>query len=151
MYQAEREHVFGKTWCVVGRVEQIEKPGSFLTAEVAGWPVLVVRDQEGVLRAFFNVCRHRAAPLLTEECGSVTKLRCRYHGWTYDLAGKLRGTPEFDGVADFRREDNGLHEIEVATWGPLVAVRATPGSVSFADYLAPLPERVAAGIAGLRF
>src|SRR6266568_7071662 len=70
--QAERERVFARSWCVIGRAEQVAKPGSFLTTEVAGWPILVVRDQESVLRAFLNVCRHRAAPLLTEPCGSVT-------------------------------------------------------------------------------
>ena len=151
MARAERERVFAHTWCVVGRSEQVSTPGSFLTAEVAVWPILVVRDQEGVLRAFLNVCRHRAAPLLTEPCGSVTKLRCRYHGWTYDLAGRLRGTPEFEGVADFRREDNGLRQIEVETWGPLIAVRVASGKGSFAEHIAPMPDRTAAGLAGLEF
>jgi choline monooxygenase len=151
MARAEQEHVFGRSWCVVGRSEQTAVSGSFVTAEVAGWPILVVRDDEGVLRAFLNVCRHRAAPLLTEPCGSATRLRCRYHGWTYDLAGRLRGVPEFDGVADFRREDNGLHEIAVATWGPLLAVRVGGGNESFSDQLGPLPQKVGAGLAGLEF
>ena len=71
-------------------------------------PVLVVHGNDGVLRAFSNVCRHRAAQVMNEPCGQATRLRCRYHGWTYDLAGRLIGTPEFDGVANFRREDNGL-------------------------------------------
>src|ERR1051326_4779769 len=104
MAEAERERIFARSWCVVGRDDQVEKPGSFLTAEVAGRPILVVRDGDRVLRAFLNVCRHRAAPILTEPCGTATKLRCRYHGWTYDLAGRLRGTPEFDGVEEFPKE-----------------------------------------------
>src|SRR5262249_51169885 len=95
LYEAERRSVFALSWLAVGRCEQVSQPGSFLTAEVAGEPLLVVRDLEGRLRAFANVCRHRAAPLLTQECGSVSRLRCRYHGWTYDLAGQLRGAPEF--------------------------------------------------------
>lgn len=151
MYQAERQRIFATSWCVVGRIDQVQAPGSYLTTDLAGWPILVVRDQDGELRAFFNVCRHRAAPLLTEPCGTTTKLRCRYHGWTYDLAGRLRGTPEFDGVADFRREDNGLIPLEVATWGPLVAVRLQPGGPSFEEQLAPMPEHTAAGLAGLQF
>ena len=60
-------------------------------------------DGDGVLRAFHNVCRHRGARVAWEEQGCASRLRCRYHGWTYDLTGKLRGTPEFDGTADFRR------------------------------------------------
>src|SRR5205823_3122992 len=111
--------------------------------EVAGEPLLVVRDGDGVLRAFFNVCRHRAAPLLSEPCGTATKLRCPYHGWTYDLAGRLRGTPEFDGVADFRREDNGLVPVAVAEWGPLVFVNLDQPEQPLAEYLAPLPEQMA--------
>jgi nitrite reductase/ring-hydroxylating ferredoxin subunit len=116
MYELERRTVFGDTWQVVGRADAVAEPGSFLTADVAGVPILVVRDGAGVLRAFYNVCRHRAAPLITQPEGKASRLRCRYHGWTYDLAGRLRGTPEFEGVADFCREDNGLAELAVAVW-----------------------------------
>src|SRR5262249_44835107 len=91
VYEAERRAVFGRTWRCAGRADQVARPGSFLTAAIAGEPVLVVRGDDGTLHGFFNVCRHRAAPILTEPCGSATKLRCRYHGWTYDLAGNLRG------------------------------------------------------------
>jgi choline monooxygenase len=83
----EKRAVFATTWQMIGRTDQLAMPGSYLTAEVAGEPILATRDEQGVLHAFYNVCRHRAAPLLTEPCGQVTKLRCRYHGWTYDLAG----------------------------------------------------------------
>jgi choline monooxygenase len=141
--ELERQAVFGDTWQVVGRAGQVVEPGSFLTADVAGEPILVVRDEEGVLRAFYNVCRHRAARVATEPEGRAKKLRCRYHGWTYDLTGRLRGTPEFDGVVDFRREDNGLTPIAVATWGPLVCVHLSKPASSLEDYLAPLPQRTA--------
>src|SRR5262245_13320181 len=93
IYELERQAVFGNTWQVAGRAALVEQPGSFFTTVVAGEPILVVRDEAGVLRGFFNVCRHRAAPVATAECGTATRLRCRYHGWTYDLAGRLRGTP----------------------------------------------------------
>ena len=152
IYEAERRTVFGDTWQVVGRTDQVAEPGAYLTATIAGEPILVVRDGEGVLRAFANVCRHRAAPLLTEARGHVTKLRCRYHGWTYDLTGRLRGTPEFDGVLDFRREDNGLAPLAVATWGPLVCVSGGKQPGSLAEHLAPLSERTAdRGLQALRF
>lgn len=105
---AERAAVFGRSWQCVGRAEQVSKAGDYLTADIAGEPVLVVRGDDGELRGFFNVCRHRAAPILDADSGCVGKLRCRYHGWTYDLAGRLKGTPEFDGVCDFDKDDNGL-------------------------------------------
>jgi len=104
----ERHAVFADSWQCVGRAEQVRKPGEFLAAEIAGEPIAVVRGADGMLRGFFNVCRHRAAPVLNGESGCVSKLRCRYHGWTYDLAGKLIGTPEFEGVCNFEKAENGL-------------------------------------------
>ena len=149
---AERRHVFGGTWLAAGRVDQLPQVGSFFTADIAGEPILVVRDGDGVLRAFHNVCRHRAARVMQAECGQATRLRCPYHGWTYDLAGRLRGTPEWDGVAEFRREDNGLVPLAVDTWGPLVWVHSGAAAQSLADFLAPLPERTAGpGLEALRF
>jgi phenylpropionate dioxygenase-like ring-hydroxylating dioxygenase large terminal subunit len=147
----ERRSVFGSTWQFVGRTDQVASPGSYLTADVAGEPILVVRGDDGVLRAFFNVCRHRAAPILNEACGTATKLRCRYHGWTYDLAGRLRGTPEFDGVADFCKEDNGLVPVTVAAWGPFVWVRLDPPKASAEEYMAPLPGWLKGRIDDLTF
>jgi choline monooxygenase len=129
----------------------VATPGSFLTADVAGEPIVVVRGDDNVLRAFFNVCRHKAAPILNEPCGTATKLRCRYHGWTYDLAGKLRGTPEFDGVADFRKEDNGLVPVNVACWGPFVWVHLDPPKQSVNEFLDPLPKWAESKFVGLKF
>jgi choline monooxygenase len=151
VYEAERRSVFGDTWLVVGRRELVAEPGSYLTAEVAGEPILVVRDLDGTLRAFANVCRHRAALVMTESCGKATRLRCRYHGWTYDLTGRLRGVPEFDGVADFRREEQGLPPLAVAMWGPYVWVHGGADPPALKQFLAPLPERTAAKIDGLCF
>jgi choline monooxygenase len=153
VYAAERRVVFGGTWQAVGRVGQLAEPGSFVTADVAGEPLLVVRDAAGVLRAFFNVCRHRAATVMNAPEGKATRLRCHYHGWTYDLAGRLRGLPEFDGVADFCRDEQGLVPVAVDTWGPYAWTHqeASP-PVSLAEFLAPLPARTAGlGLEALRF
>jgi choline monooxygenase len=138
VYALERECVFARSWQVVGRCEQVKEPGAYVTANIAGEPVLVVRGDDGVLRAFFNVCRHRAAPIVNEPCGTATKLRCRYHGWTYDLAGQLRGTPEFDGVAEFRKEDHGLVPVAVGEWGPFVWVHLAEPREPLAEYVRPL-------------
>jgi choline monooxygenase len=143
LYAAECRSVFGGNWQAVGRTDQVREPGQFFTGDVAGEPFVVVRGDDGELRAFFNVCRHRAARVLAEAEGRATRLRCRYHGWTYDLCGRLRGTPEFDGVADFRREANGLPPIAVAVWGPLVWVHLGPPPQPLTDFLRPLPEQAA--------
>lgn len=152
IYATERSAVFGNTWQFAGRLDQLTASGSFVTIDLAGEPILVVRDTEGVLRAFVNVCRHRAAVVMNEPCGQAGKLRCRYHGWTYDLAGRLRGTPEFEGVADFAREDHGLPELAVAVWGPLVWVHMGKQLTPLLDCLAPLPERtLGLGVEKLKF
>jgi choline monooxygenase len=142
LYQAERQWVFGRSWHVIGRSEQVAETGQFVTAEIAGVPIVAVRDNEGELRAFLNVCRHRAARVAVEPEGKASRLRCRYHGWTYDLRGHLRGIPEFDGVEDFCREDNGLIPVEVAVWGPSVWARVVPSDQSLNEFLNPLPERM---------
>jgi len=146
----ERERVFGNSWQLVARAEQLERPGDFVTTEIAGEPLLLLRDDAGDLRAFFNVCRHRAACVVTEPEGSARRLRCRYHGWTYDLRGQLKGVPEFEGVEDFRREDHGLVPLAVDRWGPLVFVHLGAAPPPLRDWLAPLPERIGA-LEALRF
>lgn len=147
----ERRAVFGATWQFAGRAAQVADPGCFFTTEIAGEPILVIRDTENTLRAFYNVCRHRAAPIVTEASGKATRLRCRYHGWTYDLAGCLRGTPEFDGVLDFCREEQGLVPLSVAECGPFIWVHGGKSPPPLSDYLAPMTQRLSSALSSLRF
>src|SRR5208283_5705965 len=81
--QLELQNVFSRTWQSVGRTEQVEKPGQYVTASVAGEPIVAVRGNDGILRAFYNVCRHHAAAVVTEPCGQASILHCPYHGWNY--------------------------------------------------------------------
>jgi choline monooxygenase len=137
----EQEKVFAGSWQCVARVEQLQTPGSYVTCNIAGEPIVLVRDESGVLRGFFNVCRHRAAAVMTEPCGTATKLRCQYHGWTYDLAGQLRGTPEFEGVCHFEKSENGLVPIGgVAEWGPFVWACVERPTQPLEEFLNPLPQ-----------
>lgn len=152
MAQRERDRVFGDVWLVAGRVDQVAKPGDYFTAHLAGEPIVVTRDESGSLRAFYNVCRHRAARVVCAEQGHATKLRCRYHGWTYDLTGRLRGVPEFDGVEGFCREDNGLKPIMVSEWGPFVWVHRGESPAPLREWLAPLERRgILSRIGGLEW
>lgn len=152
IYHAECQRVFGGAWVMACRADQVAEPGRFATVEIAGEPILVVRGEDGVLRAFHNVCRHKAAQVINQCEGKLNKLRCRYHGWTYDLTGRLRGAPEFDGVEDFCREQGGLVPLAVETWGPLVFVHQGAARDSLAESLAPLPECMAnLGLERLRF
>jgi len=101
IFELEKQTVFSRTWQTLGRVDQVEKPGQFVTANVAGEPIVAVRGNDGVLRAFFNVCRHHAAAVVTEPYGQTQLLHCPYHGWNYGLDGSLKGMPEFDGVKNW--------------------------------------------------
>src|SRR3954451_15049130 len=114
--ELENQTVFSKTWQLIGRTDQVEKPGDFVTFTIAGEPIVAVRGTDGNLRAFYNVCRHHAAAVVTEPCGQAQILHCPYHGWNYGLDGSLKGMPEFEGVKGFERSANGLVPVKVATW-----------------------------------
>jgi choline monooxygenase len=132
----ERQTVFARSWQMVGRVDQLDSPGDYVTFDLpAGEPVVVVRGDDGVLRGFFNVCRHHAAAVVTDPQGSARVLRCPYHGWTYSLEGALKGTPDFAGVCDFDRDANGLMPIEVGIWEQWVFARIEPGAGTLEEYL----------------
>ena len=140
--ELETKSVFSKTWQVLGRTEQVEQPGQFVATTIAGDPIVAVRGNDGVLRAFFNVCRHHAAAVVTEACGRAQLLHCPYHGWNYGLDGSLKGMPEFDGVKNFDRQQNGLVPVRVETWENFVFVNLDPHAASLKDFLGGLVKRV---------
>jgi choline monooxygenase len=123
----ELRTAFYTSWQVAARVEQVRQPGSYVTSTIAGEPVLVVRGSDGLLRAFFNVCRHHAAAVMREPSGIVEQLRCPYHGWTYSLEGKLRSAPDLGAICNFDRSITGLLPIELAAWKDWIFVRFKPG------------------------
>lgn len=133
----EEEHrkVFARTWQLAGRAAQVAEAGQYFTATVADEPLVVVRGLDERLRAFSNVCRHRAGPI---ACGAGRRrsFQCGYHGWTYALDGRLLVTPEFDGVEDWSREEHGLPEFRVEEWGALVFVNLDAAAAPLAATLA---------------
>ena len=141
-HRLDAETVFRDTWQAVGHTGQVAAAGQHFTAEVAGDPVLVVRGADGVLRGFYNVCRHRGGPLAT-EAGCSKVLQCKYHGWTYGLDGSLRGVPQFDRVELFDRKDYGLIPVQVTEWNGLVLVNLHESPEPIGDLLAGIEERIA--------
>jgi choline monooxygenase len=139
----ERERVFSRTWQLVGYTSQLAGPGDGLVADVAGEPLVVVRGEDEALRAFSAVCRHRAGPVACDPSRRGV-LRCRYHGWTYDLEGRLVGSPEFEGVAGFDREAVRLPRVSVETFASLVFVNLDPDAPSLAGALGEIPVETAA-------
>ncbi len=154
--QLEDRHVFGANWQAIGRLDQVANPGDYFTTELAGEPILAVRGADSQLRAFYNVCRHHAAAVATmpehAPCGHAQSFRCPYHGWNYGLDGSLKGMPEFAGVCNFERADNGLVPIAVDTWEDFVFVNLAPKPDPLRDYLHDLVAQVSPlGLTTLRF
>ena len=141
--ELERLNVFGATWQLVARTSQLQNPGEFVSTRLTGEPIVIVRGDDGKLRAFYNVCRHHAAAVVTQPCGQSAILQCPYHGWKYGLDGSLKGIPEFEGVENFERADNGLAPIRVDTWECFVFVNLDPNACSLASFLGRLVEKVA--------
>ncbi len=138
LYDLEMQTVFANSWQFAGRTDQLSNAGQYVTNEIAGEPIVVVHGEDGELRGFFNVCRHHAAAVLTEAQGQAHQLRCPYHGWTYALDGKLKGTPDFAGVCSFERSQNGLMPVETTTWENWVFVRTNQnGSQGLDAFLTP--------------
>jgi choline monooxygenase len=138
----EQQRIFSRTWQLVGRRDQVTKPGDYFTTEVAGEPLLIARDSDGKLRGFYNVCRHRAGPP-AEGCGSRKVFRCSYHGWTYGLDGRLLNAPEFEGVEDFHPEEFGLAPVRVEEWALWVFVNLDAAAEPLLVSLRELPEQAA--------
>lgn len=136
----ERAAVFGAMWQPVARVAQFPQDGCFVTTEVAGEPILLVRDQ-GIVRALSNVCRHKATILEGDSEGCRKIFCCRYHRWTYDLSGRLHRAPEFEGVEEFGPQSVCLPSFQAVVWGPLVWVHlaANPSSV-WTDFAPAVPD-----------
>ena len=94
-YLQERENIFSKQWILIGRIEDLQNKGDYITDIIADYPVLVVKNKAGNLKAFHNVCRHRASQIKLDNKGKCTNLVCPYHGWRYDLDGNLISKANF--------------------------------------------------------
>jgi len=144
--ELERDRIFAKTWQLAARAEQLERTGDFVAVEVAGEPVVLVRDGDAI-RGFHNICLHRAGPV-AEGCGRRQTLQCRYHGWTYNLRGGLIRAPEMEGVEGFSPEEMRLLPVQVAVWGPLVFVNIDPKAPPLTHFLEDIPQRASQFNAG---
>lgn len=136
-FERERQRIFRCDWKWIGRLDQLTNPGDYIATDIAGWRVFVMRDRDGDLRAFHNVCRHRAAVLVDDGAGRCDVPRCRCHGWVYDAIGRLRQTPHFGDSPRFDKAGYSLYSARVDVWRGLVFVNLDPETP-------PLTERLGA-------
>ncbi len=141
IFELERERILRRSWLYAGRADQVAGPGDFFTTSIAGMPFIVVRDGNGEINAFVNVCRHRGTILL-EGHGSRSTIQCPYHAWTYGLDGSLRGAPRSERDSGFDRAALSLIRAQVGLWGPLIFLNPDLTAPPLEDALGPLPEIV---------
>jgi len=145
-YEKEKEKIFRKEWICVGREQKVANNGDYFTITLGEEPVVIVRDHKGVVRAFLNVCRHRAAKVAVGS-GNARTLVCGYHCWTYTLAGDLivvPGKPDpMIGTENFDRKKYGLLPIRLERWGGFLFVNFSEDAPSLMDWLGDLPQFLA--------
>ena len=151
VYELERRAVFGRTWQPVARLAELAEPGAYVSGCSIGEPWVVLRDDEGALRAFSNTCRHKGREVV-QGSGRAEKLVCGYHAWTYDLRGHLRSAPRMAGIQDFDRETMSLPALGVQAWGPWAWVSPSPDAPPLLSRVAGLDRMLSAtGWERLRF
>ena len=145
----EREKLFAPTWACIGFGKDVPEPGDLRPVDFLGLPLILLRDHDGGIRVFHNVCSHRGLTLVTEPCRVRHHLRCPYHSWTYGLDGTLQKTPMIGGpgrndCAGFDRARHGLKAVRSAVWFDTVFVNLSGEAPPFEDFIAPLAVRWAA-------
>ena len=147
----EQEAWFGRDWLCVGRASDAAVAGEYFLAEAAGERLIVLRGQDGGLRAFHNVCRHRGATILEAEAGRVPRLQCSYHAWVYDLEGRLSRAPHTERLQGFELDAEGLVPARCGIWQGFVFVSLDPDGSALDQALGDLPGHVGhLDLAGLR-
>lgn len=142
VFAAEQERVFARHWLCAGREERITRPGDYLLVNIAGESLILVRDREGVPRAFFNVCRHRGTRICTEERGHFGQsIQCPYHAWTYGLDGRLLAARHMQDVPDFDKHDYPLVAAEMVSWEGFLMLNLQAEPAPFEDVFAPLIDK----------
>jgi phenylpropionate dioxygenase-like ring-hydroxylating dioxygenase large terminal subunit len=137
-FRAEHDRLFRPHWVCVGRADQIAEPGDYLTRSAAGAALVILRDRDGMIRAFANTCRHRGARLL-EGDGNCRGIKCPYHSWVYGLDGKLTGAPEMEETHGFDRVRYGLVPVRLESWANFLFVNLDGKAASLAEHLGDCP------------
>jgi len=142
-FALEREHVFGKNWLFVAHIDELPEAGDAILLDQLPLPLLLVRGSDGRIRAFYNTCRHRGAPLLKEPHARVkTRLVCQYHSWSYDLEGRLCGVPDSENFKNLDKGCLALGAVRCDTWAGLVFINLNRNARPLREFLAPIMRTV---------
>ncbi len=139
-HQLEQDHVWRKSWLLAAHIDEIPEPGCFMLWENAGQPVVIVHAESGVVNAFYNTCSHRGAPVVTEQRGQSRRLTCKYHGWSYDHEGELRGIRDPQDFRDLDMSCRGLKTVRCERFGNLVFVNFDAHAQTLLEWLGPIAD-----------
>ncbi len=143
-FALEQEHVFGRSWVMAARVEDVPDPGDYVTFDDLGVPLLVVRGTDGEIRCFYNTCQHRGAPVVREARGSARRLRCQYHSWTYEVdGGELVAVPDERDFVGLDKAARCLPQVSCDTFAGFVFVNREPDAVPLQEWIGPAAEMFA--------
>ena len=137
--ERERERLFRAHWLCIGREDQVARPGDYMTREIAGASLIVVRGRDGAVRAFHNACRHRGARLLEGE-GSCKAISCPYHAWVYGLDGMLVGAPDTEATIGFEKSAHFLAPARLESWAGFLFVNLDGRAKPLTEHLGDCPE-----------
>ena len=140
IYQEELEKIFSQRWMVACREEEIPQTGDYIVTPLGNESIILLRDEFGQIRGYFNVCRHRGTRLCMSEKGRFenNSIRCPYHAWKFDLSGQLKSAPQLNSDPHFRKQEFGLFTVHVQTWGGFVFINLSQSPQSFAGEMGAL-------------
>jgi nitrite reductase/ring-hydroxylating ferredoxin subunit len=142
LWELEHRHVFGRNWIFVAHASELPGAGDYRTVDVVGRPLVLVRGDDGVVRAFFNACRHRGAPVVRDECGTCRLMVCQYHSWSYDHSGQLVRVPDERDFVGLQVDERALTSVRCEAWGGLLFVNLDQDAEPLLDWLGPLTDEL---------
>ena len=137
-YALEQAHIFRKSWLFAAHLDEVPEPGCYMRWHNAGDPIVIVHGHDGVVRAFYNTCRHRGAPVVTQDRGKAARLICGYHHWTYKTDGTLVGVPERRDFADLDLSCRSLISVRCERLGKLIFVNFDDDAQTLRAWMGPL-------------
>ena len=141
-HELEKERVFARSWLFAGHESEWPEPGSYRLTTRSGAPIVIVRGDDGVLRAFYNACRHRGAPVTRDDCGTARRLTCQYHSWSYGTDGTLKAVPDARSFPDLDTGALGLVPVRCETWDGWVFVNEDVDAVPLLEFLGPVASQM---------
>ena len=139
-YDLEQQHIWKKSWLFAAHLDEVPEPGCFMQWDNAGQPLIIVHAMDGKVRAFYNTCRHRGAPVVTEAKGRSPRLMCGYHNWTYKTDGELVGVPEAHDFTGLDKSCRSLIAVRCEMYGKLIYVNLDEGAMSLREWMGPIAD-----------